>query len=145
MDIGIFEFGLVLIVGLLVIGPERMPELARKIIYWWTIIKDGINNTRAEIEREIGADDIRRQLRNEKIMKELGESKAAIESTVKETTENLQRFKHIGEEHSRELAKTIHNSATHLKDSAIDDVTTTSVSSDHLNSEKEPTGDQPTK
>jgi hypothetical protein len=34
-------------------------------------------------------------------MKSLGESKAAIEATVKETTDNIQRFKTIGEKKSR--------------------------------------------
>ena len=122
MDIGIFEFGLVLIVGLIVIGPDRMPEVARKMLYWWTKIKDGINNTRTEIEREIGADDIRRQLRNEKIMKELGETKQAIDATVKETTENIQRFKHIGEARSRHITQTIHDAKDTVKD-ALDSTT----------------------
>ncbi|WP_298633003.1 Sec-independent protein translocase protein TatB [uncultured Umboniibacter sp.] len=101
MDIGFLEFLLVMIVGLLVLGPERMPEVARKGIYWWGRAKRTINDTREEIEREIGADDIRRQLHNENIMKSLGESKAAIEATVKETTDNIQRFKTIGEKKPR--------------------------------------------
>ncbi|RMA82343.1 Sec-independent protein translocase protein TatB [Umboniibacter marinipuniceus] len=101
MDIGFLEFLLVMIVGLLVLGPDRMPEVARKGIYWWGRAKRTINDTREEIEREIGADDIRRQLHNENIMKSLGESKAAIEATVKETTDNIQRFKTIGEQKPR--------------------------------------------
>jgi sec-independent protein translocase protein TatB len=100
MDIGFLEFLLVMIVGLLVLGPERMPEVTRKFIYWWGRAKRTINDTRAEIEREIGAEDIRRQLHNESIMKSLGESKAAIEATVKETTDNIHRFKTIGEKQS---------------------------------------------
>jgi len=107
VDIGIFEFALVLVVGLLVIGPERMPEVARNIIYWWSKIKDGVSSTKADIEREIGADDIRRQLRNEKIMKELGESREAIESTFKETTDNIQRFKHMGEEQLKDSVESL--------------------------------------
>lgn len=100
MDIGFLEFLLVMIVGLLVLGPERMPEVTRKFIYWWGRAKRTINDTRVEIEREIGAEDIRRQLHNESIMKSLGESKAAIEATVKETTDNIHRFKTIGEKQS---------------------------------------------
>ena len=111
MDIGFLEFLLVMIIGLLVIGPDRMPEVARKGIYWWGRMKRMVTETREEIEREIGADDIRRQLHNENIMKSLGESKAAIEATVKETTENIQRFKEIGEQKPRHSATTDDNSA----------------------------------
>jgi len=90
-----------MIVGLVVIGPDRMPEVARSIMYWWGRVRRMVTDTRAELEKEIGADDIRRQLKNEAIMKHLGESKEAIEATLKETTDNIQRFKHIGEQSGR--------------------------------------------
>lgn len=93
-----------MIVGLVVIGPERMPEVARSIIYWWGRMKRMVTDTRAELEKEIGADDIRRQLKNEAIMKQLGESKEAIEAALNETTDNIQRFKHIGEQKPRQMA-----------------------------------------
>jgi sec-independent protein translocase protein TatB len=103
VDLGFLEIILVMIVGLVVIGPERMPEVARSIMYWWGRLKNMLSDTRAELEKEIGADDIRRQLKNETIMKQLGESKEAIQSAVNETTENIQRFKHIGESKARSM------------------------------------------
>ena len=104
MELGFLEIILVMIVGLVVIGPDRMPEVARSIIYWWGRMKRMVTDTRAELEKEIGADDIRRQLKNEAIMKQLGESKEAIEAALNETTENIQRFKHIGEQKPRQIA-----------------------------------------
>lgn len=104
MELGFLEIILVMIVGLVVIGPDRMPEVARSIIYWWGRMKRMVTDTRAELEKEIGADDIRRQLKNEAIMKQLGESKEAIEAALNETTDNIQRFKHIGEQKPRQIA-----------------------------------------
>ena len=104
MELGFLEIILVMIVGLVVIGPDRMPEVARSIIYWWGRMKRMVTDTRAELEKEIGADDIRRQLKNEAIMKQLGESKEAIEAALNETTDNIQRFKHIGEQKPRPMA-----------------------------------------
>jgi len=138
VDIGIFEFALVLIVGLLVIGPERMPEVARNIIYWWSKIKDGVSSTKADIEREIGADDIRRQLRNEKIMKELGESREAIESTLKETTDNIQRFKHIGEEQLKDSVESLSQPFESLKKSPSKELEDIDASSAVTTEDKKP-------
>jgi sec-independent protein translocase protein TatB len=104
LELGFLEIILIMIVGLVVIGPERMPEVARSIIYWWGRMKRMVTDTRAELEKEIGADDIRRQLKNEAIMKQLGESKEAIEAALNETTDNIQRFKHIGEQKPRQIA-----------------------------------------
>lgn len=137
MDIGFLEFLLVMIVGLLVLGPERMPEVARKAIYWWGRAKRTINDTREEIEREIGADDIRRQLHNENIMKSLGESKAAIEATVKETTDNIQRFKTIGEKKPRHGSAEADEDSLETSDSA-DSLETANGNSNAANGTSQP-------
>lgn len=70
-DIGFFELLLVATVGLLVIGPERLPDTIRTISLWVGRIKRGLRDTQAEIEQQIGADDIRRQLHNEEVMQQL--------------------------------------------------------------------------
>ncbi|MCV6613742.1 MAG: Sec-independent protein translocase protein TatB [Cellvibrionaceae bacterium] len=70
-DIGFFELLLIAVVGLLVIGPERLPGTLRTIALYWGRIKRSITDTRSEIEQQIGADDIRRQLHNEEVMARL--------------------------------------------------------------------------
>lgn len=92
MDIGALELVMILIVGLIVIGPEKMPEVARNIFRWWSNTKRMLNSAKSQFEHEIGADDIRRQLHNETIMRELNESKEAIEAASKDSTENINRF-----------------------------------------------------
>ena len=89
-DIGFFELLLIAVVGLLVIGPERLPETLRTVALWWGRLKRGIQNTRAEFEQQIGADDIRRQLHNEEIMKQLHAAKEDIERTVREDASEIQ-------------------------------------------------------
>ncbi|WP_250461774.1 Sec-independent protein translocase protein TatB [Microbulbifer litoralis] len=78
-DIGFFELLLVGIVGLLVVGPERLPDAVRTTARWWSGIKRTLHNAREELEREVGADDIRRELHNERIMRELEESRREME------------------------------------------------------------------
>lgn len=62
------ELLLVGLVALLVLGPERLPGAARTAGLWIGRLKRSFNAIKMEVEREIGADDIRRQLHNEHIL-----------------------------------------------------------------------------
>ncbi|MEG1041286.1 MAG: Sec-independent protein translocase protein TatB [Pseudomonas sp.] len=62
------ELLLVGLVALLVLGPERLPGAARTAGLWIGRLKRSFNAIKQEVEREIGADDIRRQLHNEHIL-----------------------------------------------------------------------------
>ena len=62
------ELLLVGLVALLVLGPERLPGAARTAGLWVGRLKRSFNSIKNEIEREIGADEIRRQLHNEHIL-----------------------------------------------------------------------------
>ena len=71
-DIGFPELVLVAIVGLLVIGPERLPEALRTLGLWLGRMRRSFTSVKNEIEKEIGMDEVRRQLHNEAIMDEMG-------------------------------------------------------------------------
>ena len=82
-DIGFPELVLIAIVGLLVIGPERLPEALRSMGLWLGRMRRSFTAVKAEIEKEIGMDEVRRQLHNEAIMDEM----KRIETEVKNTAE----------------------------------------------------------
>ncbi len=67
-DIGFTELLLISIVALLVIGPQRLPTAARVAGRWVGRIKRGFNTIKEDVERELGADEIRRELHNEGIL-----------------------------------------------------------------------------
>ena len=83
-DISFFELILCAIVGLVVIGPERLPETVRAVSLWIGRLKRSLRETRSELERQIGADDIRRQLHNEEIMQSLEKTRREIENAVRD-------------------------------------------------------------
>ena len=70
-DFGFSEIFLLSLVALIVLGPSRLPEVMRTCGLWLGRARRIYNNVRLEIEREVGMDDIRRQLHNEQIMSEL--------------------------------------------------------------------------
>lgn len=88
-DIGFSELIVCAIVALLVIGPERMPEAVRTVGLWIGRLKRGLRETRSEIERQMGVDDIRRQLHNEDIMRSLEDARRDMDSVVAQTQASL--------------------------------------------------------
>jgi sec-independent protein translocase protein TatB len=67
-DIGFTELLLIGVVALVVLGPDRLPGAVRTAGLWIGRIKRSFSAIKAEVEREIGADEIRRQLHNEQIL-----------------------------------------------------------------------------
>ncbi len=84
-DIGFSELLIIALITLLVMGPERLPETVRTISLWIGRMKEMFSSARRELENEVGMDDIRRQLHNEKILRDLKDSKVDIETTLADT------------------------------------------------------------
>lgn len=80
-DIGFPELMVIGVVTLLVIGPEQLPSTMRTIALWIGRLRRSFSDIRRDIEQGIGADEIRQQLHNEAILKEIERSKAAIAQT----------------------------------------------------------------
>lgn len=78
-DFGSMELMLIVLVTLLVIGPERLPEVLRTLGLWFGRLSRTFTAMKVEVEQEIGMDDVRRQLHNESVMAEMQK----IESEVK--------------------------------------------------------------
>jgi sec-independent protein translocase protein TatB len=88
------ELLLVGLVALLVLGPERLPGAARTAGLWVGRLKRSFNAIKQEVEREIGADEIRRQLHNEHILSLEQEARKIFTPVQQEPTP----VEHIGEQ-----------------------------------------------
>lgn len=62
-DIGFGELGLLAVVGLLVLGPERLPRVARTTGALLRKARQSWHSVRADIERELAAEDLRQTIR----------------------------------------------------------------------------------
>jgi len=87
-DVGFPELILVSVIALLVLGPERLPEALRTMGLWLGRLRRSFNTVKAEIEREIGMDEIRRQLHNEAVLADI----KRIEDEVRATGEDAKRI-----------------------------------------------------
>lgn len=68
-DIGLPELILLSLVCLVVLGPGRIPEVIKFLTKSLNKVKSFFNETKIEIEKEVGLDEIKREIHNEEIMR----------------------------------------------------------------------------
>ena len=76
------ELMLIVLVTLLVIGPERLPETIRTLGLWIGRLSRSFTAMKVEIEQEIGMDDVRRQLHNESVMVQMKQIEDEVKNSI---------------------------------------------------------------
>jgi sec-independent protein translocase protein TatB len=85
-EIGFSEIMMVALVSLLVIGPERLPKVARVAGYWIGKTRRMIATAKAEISAELQAEELRQIMKQQDDLKEL-------HNLIDESREATQSFK----------------------------------------------------
>ncbi|CAO1667880.1 MULTISPECIES: Sec-independent protein translocase protein TatB [Halomonadaceae] len=82
LDIGFLELMLIGIVGLLVLGPERLPRAARTTGMWIGKIKRTVSGMQREISAQLEAEELRQKLNEQqkKLDDSLKKAKLDVES-----------------------------------------------------------------
>ena len=62
-DIGGGEFLMLVVLGLLVFGPRRLPQIGRQFGGWVAQMRRAMNDFRGTLEREVALDDVRKAAR----------------------------------------------------------------------------------
>jgi sec-independent protein translocase protein TatB len=81
-DIGFWELALIGVVALLVVGPDRLPGLARTVGLWVGRIRRYVSTVRDDIEREIQADELKKML-------DKPDELSSLQDIVDETTSTI--------------------------------------------------------
>ena len=64
-DIGFPELLLILFVGLVVVGPDKLPQLIKTSIRSFRTLRGYLVEAKSQIEKSVGIDEIRQDLHNE--------------------------------------------------------------------------------
>lgn len=87
-DFSFLEFFLAAVVALVILGPSRLPGALRTLGLWIGRLRRNYYNVKTEIEREIGMDEVRRQLHNEQVMADV----KRVEREVQAMGEEINRI-----------------------------------------------------
>jgi len=82
-DIGFWELSLVMIIALLVVGPDRLPGLMRTLGVWVGRARRTLQSVQEEVRRELAAEELKRTLEAQK-------QSIGVHEIVEETRESLE-------------------------------------------------------
>ena len=92
-DIGFWELVVIGVVALIVIGPERLPDVARTVGKYVGRMRRFVSKVRDDIDREIRQEEIREALKRNADLSEIkniiDDSRYTIEDEVQETKEHV--------------------------------------------------------
>ncbi len=86
-DIGFWELTIIAVVALLVIGPERLPRVARTAGLWLGRGRRFIRSVKADIEREVAADELKKTLAKQAKLPEMYDIVEDTKQAIKRTQE----------------------------------------------------------
>lgn len=82
-DAGLTELIVIMVLALLVVGPERLPDVARKVGLWVGRARKLANSVRSDIERELRTEELEKMLNDQK--GEIESLKTALNTTRTDT------------------------------------------------------------
>ena len=86
-DIGFSEILVIMIVALVVIGPERLPKVARSMGQWWGRIRRYLNKIKQDVNSSIELEELRETQR--KFQAEADEMERSLRSAGSEINHSL--------------------------------------------------------
>jgi len=94
-DISLAEIGIIALVALLIIGPQKLPEVARTIGYWLGKVRRMVASAKSDMDREFKTDELRNLLTQQKgemqeLRKILDETRTDMEVDTSQLGVNLQ-------------------------------------------------------
>jgi sec-independent protein translocase protein TatB len=85
-DVGFWELAVIMVVALLVVGPERLPKLARTVGLWVGKGRRFVQTVKADVDRELAADELKKTLAKQAEIPELYDIIEETKQTLKETS-----------------------------------------------------------
>jgi sec-independent protein translocase protein TatB len=97
-DFSIAELMVIMVVALIVIGPERLPKVARTMGHLWGRAQRYVNGVKADIERDMAVEEFRQ------LQQKVQAEASAVEQSVKDVALTADQQMHQIEEEMAQLS-----------------------------------------
>ncbi|MDC3250556.1 Sec-independent protein translocase protein TatB [Candidatus Pseudothioglobus singularis] len=81
-DFGFWEIAIIGVITLIVVGPERMPSLARKVGLYFGKFNKFLNKVKSDINEELKVDELKEQLSMDQEKISLSEVAEEVHSSI---------------------------------------------------------------
>jgi sec-independent protein translocase protein TatB len=95
-DFSFWELVVIGVIALIVVGPNRLPGLARQVGTWIGKAKSFVNSVRTDIERELQSEELKRMLTEQQ--NEIDELKGMISNTQAEVRSEILRHDDLADD-----------------------------------------------
>ncbi len=143
-DIGFWELALIGVIALLVVGPERLPALARNVGLWVGRMRRYVAHVREDIESEIHAEEMRKLIENP--VQSIGQFDEAItetKSVIKDVEDQLAEVEREAGRLEDDVDDSFEAVAAEIEDLAADEATGDGPFTPENTERLAPTQDQP--
>ncbi|NKC15347.1 MAG: twin-arginine translocase subunit TatB [Gammaproteobacteria bacterium] len=89
MDIGFQEIALITVIGLVVIGPERLPKVARTIGLYMGRLRRMVSEVRADVEQQLHAAEFKQEFKESGAMDEIQELARETQNSYEQARDSL--------------------------------------------------------
>lgn len=101
-DIGFWEIIFIMVIALLVVGPERLPRIARTAGLWIGKFRGFVASVKADIDHELAAEELRKTLARQTAVPELEE---LIDEVTGQPLKAGERVAHAAPDSNQEAGK----------------------------------------
>ena len=102
-DIGFSEIVVIAVVALIVIGPERLPKVARTLGHLWGRAQRYVNGVKADISRDMALEELRQM--QQKVQQEAAAVHQAVTQTTQQVSQQVQQLNNAVAQSVQDAAK----------------------------------------
>ncbi len=104
-DVGFWELSIIAIVALVVIGPERLPKVARTAGHWIGRGRRFVASVKADIDKEIKAEELKQ------ILEEQAQKANPLHEIIEETEQEFETIKRSTQQVTHDAKKSVEDSS----------------------------------
>jgi sec-independent protein translocase protein TatB len=91
-DIGFWELTVISVIALLVVGPERLPGMARTLGLWVGRLRRYVSHVKEDIEREIRSEELREMMKQTSKLEGIGDSFTETRKILDDVKRDIEDF-----------------------------------------------------
>lgn len=108
-EVGFSEMVVIAVVALIVIGPERLPKVARTLGHLWGRAQRYVNSVKADISRDMALEELRQM--QQKVQQEADAAASALRQTSQQLDQQVQQVNSALTQPGQNMAQEIQDAA----------------------------------
>ncbi|TCV87965.1 Sec-independent protein translocase protein TatB [Testudinibacter aquarius] len=117
-DIGFSELVLIFVVGLVVLGPQRLPVAIRTVVSWIRTIRGIATNVQNELSQELKLHELQESIKKAEKLS-LSELSPELAKNIQDLKESAQKMQQSVQQQGEQLQSGIKNIEQNLKENAL--------------------------